>query len=551
MTRSQSMLAALALALGALALHGAAPAQAQARLYVNTTEDLPSSREHCLPGKPCPFRGAVEKAESLSGGAVITACYDPELVPNAAPCAGPGAQPLTAEDEAYDPETGQWTIRLLRDSLPFDLTEGGTKIDFRLGFAPYAGPQDNRIVFDATGANKQFAFKLESRDNQIAGIEVRGDFRDAAILLNDNLFGDGAANNVIGPGNVFAGITEGNAVKIKDPKSVNNRVVGNWCGVRGDGTEVSLVSEDCIFIGPDSSGNVVGGPGEEDRNVFAATQLGVGVKVQGPNTRETVIQNNWFGLDAKGMPSEGLESGVLVIQTAFRTRIVGNVVAGSRGDGIAVFEVSPETLIEANHVGVAGDLERCAGNGSYGIALQFGPVSSRLAGNVLRCNDSGGILLAGRGTHDNRITQNRIAENGGEGIHLIQGANGDVAAPRIDDFGAGFVAGTSCPGCLIEVFSDPSGDMIQYEGMTTADATTGTWRYEAEGGFSFRTVSATATDGRNTSPASIYVTISDAGTPTPGRPTPTPTPRGTGPVLFEGVVYLPWTGRDARGLGGS
>lgn len=517
---------------------------AQARIYVNTTEDLPPDDSHCLPGKVCTLRAAVEKAESFSGGAVITACYDKALVPNAAPCRGPGAKPLTAEDPGYEPETNKWVLRLRPSSLPFDLTENGTTIDFRLGVEPWSGPGDAHFVVEASGGSHQFAFKIESHDNQIAGVEIRGEFAESAILLQDDFFGTGAVNNTIGPGNILAGISSGNGIKIKDPASQGNHVIGNWCGITGDGSEIAPVAEDCVFLLDDTAQNTIGGPSNADRNVFAFSRVGVGVNIQGAGTRNNTVEGNWFGVDATGQQAGDLRTGVLITEGAFRTRVVGNLVAGAANAGIAVFDAAGETTIERNQVGLAADGTTCLGNGAHGIALQHGPHDSVVKGNTVRCNNAGGILLTGASSRNNRLTENSISANNGHGIDIVQGANGNLSPPSITGHDATYIAGATCAGCIVEIFSDPNGQADHFEGRVTADATSGTWRFAPSGAFRHRTLTTTTTDGKSTSELSLFVVHSGA-TPTPGRPTATPDPSTTGVPLFVGKAYLPWGGQAA------
>jgi len=520
------------------------PVHAQARIYVNTTQDLPPDDSHCLPGKVCTLRAAVEKAESFSGGAVITACYDPAVVANAAPCRGPGAQPLKADDPGYDSATNKWVLRLRPAALPFDLTENGTTIDFRLGVDPWSSPADAHFVVEASGGTHQFAFKVESHDNQIAGIEIRGEYAESAILLQDDFFGTGAVNNTIGPGNIFADISSGNGIKIKDAASVGNKVIGNWCGITGDGSTLAPVAEDCVFVLDDTAQNTIGGPTEADRNVFAASRLGVGVKIQGPGTRNITVEGNWFGVDATGERSGDLRSGILVVSGAFRTRIADNLVASSANDGIVVFDASGETTIEGNAVGVAADGTACLGNGAHGIALQHGPQDAVVKRNVVRCNRAGGILIAGASSRNNQLSENRISANGGGAINIVQGANSNLRPPSITSHDSLHIAGATCAGCVVEVFSDPNGQADHFEGRVVADGTSGTWRFSPSGAFAHRTLTTTATDGKTTSELSAFV-IQSGATPTPARPTPTPEPGKTGVPLFVSILHLPWAGHGA------
>jgi hypothetical protein len=540
--RAIAVRALLAAALVALIMQAAATpvALAQAQFYVNTTEDPPSANEHCLPGSPCPLRGAIEKAESLPGGAIITACFDPAVVENARPCP-PGRQPLTADDPGFDAETGKWAMRFAPEAPPFVFSAGGTQIDFRGAIEGWASPADNRFVVDGTGGRRQFAFRMESSGNMLAGFDLSGEFDDSAVLLQGDFFGGQVSNNQIGPGLAFRAIANGNGVKVRSDQSLSNRIIGNWCGLAADGTTLQDVAEDCIYILEGARSNTVGGETEADRNILSASRLGVGVKIEGDGTDDNAVLGNWIGLDATGEGREALTSGVLVVNGASRTRIAGNVIGSSTGAGIALFARVLETVIEDNRLGAAPEGDGCRSNRTYGLTLNDGPSSSTIRRNLVRCNRGGGILLQGAGSRDNVLSENLITENDGDPIDFSRGPNGDLAAPRLTRATRNSLTGAGCAGCRIEIFSDPAGEAAVFEGVVTANAADGSFVFEHAAGFEFDTVTATQTEGLNTSALSRFTSISGGGsTPVPGTPTPAPTagPSPTG-LLFSASVYMP------------
>jgi hypothetical protein len=92
-------------------------------------------------------------------------------------------------------------------------------------------------------------------------------------------------------------------------------------------------------------------------------------------------------------------------------------------------------------------------------------------GNVIAYNGGAGIEVYDAGTVHNTITHNSIHDNGGDGIRLGGGGNNDLAAPLILEFdlSAGSMAGFTCGGCTVEVYSDAEDEGAHYEGRTTAD----------------------------------------------------------------------------------
>lgn len=543
MVRPNHLPAALVAVLALAALWAPPSAKAQAQLFVNTTQDLPVSSEQCLPGKICTLRSAIEKAESVSSGAVVTACFDPTVVPNAKRCPL-GVQPLLADDPGFDAATGTWRLTLASGAQNFVLSKGGTRFEFGRYIDGYDGPPDNRFQVASGDGNQQVAFRIESNGNVLAGFDLVGVYQDSAILLKASIIGDGSSNNVLGPGLAFHGITSGNGIRISDPSSVGNRVVGNWCGLRGDG-QLDPVAEDCVVLDKGTGGNTIGGPDDADRNVFAASTLGVGVKIEGPDSNGNIVQGNWMGVDHTGAAKADLRAGVLVVQGAHRTRIVGNVIGGTENDAITVFEESHETVVEGNALGLAADRTTCLASRGAGVILNFGPKRSLIASNTIRCTRGGGISINGAGSTANRITANSIAETNQKPIAFSQGAQGRMAKPAITDAGHDFVAGRACASCVVEVFSDPAGEASQFEGRVTADAASGTFRFEHPAGFRYRTVSVTATSGEMTSELSAFRSVQVAPTHTPGGPTPTPAPTPSD-QLFASFGYLPWLGRGAH-----
>ena len=549
MNRVSHTLAVVIVALAAVALAAPAPsaikAQLKPKIYLNTLEDLPAHPDHCLPGNPCPIRGAIEKAESVSGGAIITACLDPDVVPDAKRCPG-GKVPLMKDDEDFDESTGQWSIKLTPGGLPLQLDKGGTEIDFSVMIDPYDSFSDNPVVFDGSGTGLQYAFQVESNDNILRAFDIVGGYSEAAIVLQDNVAGDGASNNFIGPGVVFRDITEGNGVKIRGRSSVNNKISGTWCGVGGDGTDVRPISADCVSLSGGTHGNLVGGETPEDRNVFASSELGVGVKLEDPGTSGNTIRGNWFGIDAIGEPTSGVFAGILAIAGASGNQIIENVIAKSRSEGISIGGDTNGMLIENNTIGVGPDGETCFGNDTYGITLQFGPKSTRIIKNHIACNKRGGIVLTGAGTSQNLMSQNEITKNSGNAIDLTQRANNRIDPPDITGLDHTSVSGRACLGCVVEAFTDPVGEAAHFEGSVTADAGDGKFVLSVPGGFEFRTLTLTQTDGMNTSALTNYRTVPGAGTSRPPTATTTP-PVGPSPTggLFVGRIFMPWSADNA------
>ena len=91
--------------------------------------------------------------------------------------------------------------------------------------------------------------------------------------------------------------------------------------------------------------------------------------------------------------------------------------------------------------------------------------------NTIAHNGGRGIEIAGPQSLQNTITQNSVYDNGMLGIDLWDGGNSELGAPIFTgfDLDEGTIVGSTCPHCLVEVFSDSGSQGEVYEGSTAAD----------------------------------------------------------------------------------
>jgi len=168
--------------------------------------------------------------------------------------------------------------------------------------------------------------------------------------------------------------------------------------------------------------------------------------------------------------------------------------------------------------------------------------------NVIAHNRGVGIKVEGVPSVHNTITQNSIHDNGWSGIVLRNGGNAELAAPTIIEFDleAGTVAGLTCAGCGVEIFSDDDDEGALYEGRTTADDA-GDFTFSKGSSFVGRHLTATATDASgNTSafsaPAGGGRTIVVTSTAESGAGSlcrALEDARGRDTIIFDPVVFPP------------
>lgn len=520
-----------ALALCAVAAMAPGPVGAAGDAFVNTTEDLLYQSSLCLPGKPCSLRAAIARFEGRGGN--VRACYDPAEVGGAKKCP-PGWLPLTKSDPGYDPESGKWFFPIGEGHPPIELATDDNVIDFTRDVDSWDGPEDNRIVL-TSGNNSDLkqAISLElGTGNKFMGFEVRGSYGMAAIDVLD-----GASGNQFGPGLILSGITQGAGLRFNGKDVTGNRVVGSWCGITGDGTEVNPVADDCVQFLDRAHDNFIGGDGAADRNVFTASRLGVGVAVFGAATGNQV-RGNWLGLDAKAEPRYASNGGLRIAEEAHNTVVAGNTIGGHKGAGIAVSDASRDVIIENNRIGTGPDGQVEAANREYGVRVAGLPKGTLIRKNRIAFNQAGGVYISGSTSYDNTLSENSITENDGPAIQVLQGANRNIKPPQITFVDPQHVAGLTCGGCRLEFFSDPGEQADTYEAAVTA-AEDGVFQLSFSPGFTYRNVVATTTDGRNTSALSAVAVIGGP-TPTPRPVTPSPTATLDPTALRS--IYLPWLG---------
>lgn len=525
------------------------PVHAQAVIFVNSTADQGEDDfDLCRNDVPCTFRRALNSAQHELSGAIVRACWDPAEVPGARPCPA-GVEPLRKADPNYDPTSGKWVMKMSLN-LEIILTNKLVFIDFRQGL-PWKSPADNRVVVDGGDIGLEYLISVESDTNILAGFDFRGTFERAGIVIQGGIINDASVRNQIGPGMVFADIkgpdefTGGHAVQITGKRTSANKVVGNWCGVKGDGTQLAPVSGDCVNLEQGTFNNVIGDAMPGNQNYFAAS-AGSGVRLEDSEfvglekqTKGNAIEYNVFGVNPKGQPTNGLSNAIL-ISYAPENRIHHNVIASSRGSGIQIQNPVTGTIITENTIGPGPDGKTCMMNSGDGIALLSGPNRTVIRGNSIFCNKGNGVTVQGKASRLNLISQNSITGNQGKSISISSNANDDLKPPRLDELTETSLKGLSCAGCKVEVYSDMDKQADVYEGEAQA-AADGSFVFEKPGGFLYRYVTALTVNGDSSSALAAAKLIPGshvARTPTPTR-TPTPWGATVEPTQSGGATTPP------------
>lgn len=368
---------------------------------------------------------------------------------------------------------------------------------------------------NAISGNRHEGIIISDADsNQIIGNYI-GMNATGLWMRQNNGFGielSNAAGNAIGGSHEGEGnLISGSYVSIYLFQSDSNVIAGNIIGMDYTGTKLMEDAGDGIMIAA-SRHNRIGGSLLQEGNVICGNG-DYAINLAGSkNARDNIIQGNFIGTDITGMKSLGNLDAGIILSNGSSANIIGgtetgeaNLISGHAGYGIYIFTAySDSNQIIGNFIGTDITGNAALPNRNAGICIYNGPKSNQIGpDNIIRFNLHG-ITMAYETTLYNRITQNSISNNTNSGIIFFESANGGITAPTLIQNTSG-VEGTSIPGAVIEIFSDPSTQGNYYEGSTNAD---GSGYFSWAGTLHGINITATATDASgNTSEFSVPVIL--------------------------------------------
>jgi hypothetical protein len=228
-------------------------------------------------------------------------------------------------------------------------------------------------------------------------------------------------------------ISGGNSVGIllRGSESYSS-IVGNMIGLDATGTQANA-NLDGIDLQQNSDSNI-GDGSAAGRNVISGNN-GDGIA---NFTQGLYVRGNYIGTNSAGTGDLGNLTGIGVYNGTARigdTPGTGNVIAGNR-DGIVLYGANvSSTLILGNRIGVGAD-DSLLGNDQYGIVASNGAHLVAIggtapgAGNVIMHNGLAGVRILDASTQV-EVRGNSIDNNGGPGIVLEAGGNGNQPAPQL------------------------------------------------------------------------------------------------------------------------
>ena len=315
------------------------------------------------------------------------------------------------------------------------------------------------------------------------------DARDAGVILDGSAIQEADFNALMisSNGNVVRGI-----------QIVN--FTGNGITLFGGARDNTIGGDDGIGSGPTGQANMISG-------TFRAIVIS--------DASHNLIIGNYLGTDSSGTTAWGNGTGIHMNGGSYN-KLIGNLVSASTGYGIELCCTANtnNNLISGNLVGTAIDGKTPLGNQASAIAIHDGASFNTVGpDNLIAFNQSGISIF--NDSLGNTITRNRIYSNSNLSIDVQYGSETQLVAPQLVEYDLkeGTVFGWSCPGCVVELFSDNQSEGAQFEGEAKTDSL-GVFTFIKGSSFTGPNLTAIATDSnRNSSEFSTPVTgVSLSGT---------------------------------------
>lgn len=285
--------------------------------------------------------------------------------------------------------------------------------------------------------NASVIISLSSGLPEITQGNITIDASNAGVILDDS--------NIAGAPSTGLSISSNNNI-VRGLQIINFTGDGIYLG---DGTQNNIIGGDRIIgTGPLGQGNLISNNG------------GRGIVLSG--AFNNTISGNYIGTDISGSTTWGNKLDGIHLRESGHNRVIGNLISGNFGPGIDLYlSKSRNNTISGNLIGTDASGVQPLGNQADGIAIHDG-ASQNIIGpnNILAYNNGTGVMMASPDTLNNKITQNSIHDNNGEGIELQDGSNSGLPAAHIFyfDLNRGILAGIACAKCTIEIFSESDKD---------------------------------------------------------------------------------------------
>ena len=297
-------------------------------------------------------------------------------------------------------------------------------------------------------------------------------------LVQNNYIGTDASGTVALP-NTLAGVLVGLDTSVLDGNLISGNSIPGSAGVVLAANSATHLRNN--RIGTDSSGNLalgnavglrvqqngggsLGSGNLAEGNVIAGN-LGHGVLVDRAGSTGFLIEGNWIGLSAAGLPLGNGESGLFLLRGG-ASSISGNVVAGNARYGIEILSSTAiGSTITDNFIGTDAAGTAGLGNLVGGVLVDRAPglfIGLPGHGNVIAGNGStgagGGVRIEGAGASGNVVQGNFIGVladgvtvlgNRGHGVRISVAASSNQIG-GVEAGEANVIAGNSGAGVALK-----------------------------------------------------------------------------------------------------
>ncbi len=330
------------------------------------------------------------------------------------------------------------------------LLDGGTKLNIIGGEYQgnfISGNTGNGVVITGSGTN----------NNQVMGNTIGLSKDGTAAFPNDTgvTISNGAQLNLVGGSALgnrnFISGNRATGVLITGTDTSSNRVRNNFIGLNKTGS-AAIPNLRGVMLTLSAKNNIIGGATTGAGNVISGN-IGEGVSIVAPETTGNTVSGNKIGTNSVGTAAIGNGGIGVLIAVAVSNTIGGtttatrNLISGNGKDGIGIIgTASTANSIQGNAIGTNADRTAAIANVGNGIDLAGGAHANLIGGksrNVISGNGKHGIFITGDGTDENKIqscyigvnpTGTSAIPNGGSGIFIAAGAQGNVVGASFADF---------------------------------------------------------------------------------------------------------------------
>jgi CSLREA domain-containing protein len=341
----------------------------------------------------------------------------------------------------------------LRDAIDAANAAGGGTIKFDIpgGPAPTITLTNNLPTITAPVTIDGTTQPATPPDTPGVTIGNNGNISQAGVELGAN--SDGSVVRGLAIRGIGNDTHDGSAIRVD---SNNDTVAGNWVNTGADGSTHWSGDRGIVVTG---QGDTIGGISAADANSVVNT--GQGILLSGATG--TVIEGNLVGLTPDGS-ALGNQTGI-ELDNATNSVVgnddgpgglgdvqahpeLGNVIAGSGGQGIELTDGTTGSIVAGNFIGVDAS-GAATGQNQRGIYISASSGNQIGPGNTIAHSFEDGIRIDGfLGTaNGNRIVANSIFDSGsagfgGLGIDLQSGGNDTMPSPFVNGVTGGTVSGS-------------------------------------------------------------------------------------------------------------